>query len=160
MNSKPFPSLVSLVVITALGFIPGTGSSAQSQAKKKIVCSTTQIADFAKNIVGDQWQVQSILGPGQDPHTHEVNIANVKLVSQADLCFQNGWNLEGHQWMTKLCADSGKPIFDCVKGVTPRKINEDGKTINDPHAWFSVNHGAKLYVKNIYKALAKFDPTN
>ena len=117
-------------------------------------------SDFAKNIAGDLWKVESILGPGQDPHTHEVNVANVKLVSEADLCFQNGWNLEGHQWMEKLCRDAGKPIYDCVKGVTPRKINEDGKTINDPHAWFSINHGAKIYVKNIYNALASTDKTN
>lgn len=127
--------------------------------KKKIVCSTTQIADFARNVAGDKWDVESILGPGQDPHTHEVSAASAKLVSQADLCFQNGWNLEGHAWMEKICKESGKSCITCVDGVTPRKISEDGTIINDPHAWFSIDR-AKIYVRNIFKALTDADPEN
>lgn len=152
------------LLIFAFNFLGATGSgqvfAQQKQDKKRIVCSTTQIADFARNVAGDLWTVDSILGPGQDPHTHEVNVANAKLVSQADICFQNGWNLEGHQWMKKLCEDAGKPIVDCVAGVTPRKIDEDGNTINDPHAWFSIKSGARIYVRNIYSKLAEADPKN
>ncbi|MEE2641818.1 MAG: zinc ABC transporter substrate-binding protein [Planctomycetota bacterium] len=144
-----------------LALLPaGKASAAQNRFKRKIVCSTTQIADFARNIAGDLWQVEAILGPGQDPHTHEVTVANAKLVSGADICFQNGWNLEGHQWMKKLCRDAGKPIFDCVQGVQPRKISDEGEVVNDPHAWFSINNGAKVYVKNIFRALKEVDPEN
>lgn len=150
-----FCSLVlNFLCLTALGQAIG-----EQIRKKKIVCSTTQIADFAKNIAGDKWDVESILGPGQDPHTHEVSAASAKLVSEADLCFQNGWNLEGHAWMEKICKESGKSCVTCVDGVTPRTISEDGTIINDPHAWFSIDR-AKIYVRNIFKALADADHEN
>lgn len=146
--------VLNFLCATALGQAIG-----EQIPKKKIVCSTTQIADFAKNVAGDQWDVESILGPGQDPHTHEVSTASAKLVSEADLCFQNGWNLEGHAWMEKICKESGKSCVTCVDGVTPRTISEDGTIINDPHAWFSIDR-AKIYVRNIFKALADADPKN
>lgn len=147
--------LVNFEPLGALGQEKNRGE----QEKKTIVCSTTQIADFARNIVGDRWNVVSILGPGQDPHTHEVTAANAKLVADADLCFQNGWNLEGHAWMEKICEQAGKKCVTCVDGVTPRRINEDGEIINDPHAWFSIPR-AKIYVRNIYRTVAAADPEN
>lgn len=159
-NSAGTISTLGKVLIALNFLLIGLSGQASALQKKKIVCSTTQIADFARNVAGDLWEVKSILGPGQDPHTHEVNVANAKLVSEADLCFQNGWNLEGHAWMEKLCKDAGKPIVTCVNGVTPRKINDNGLSVNDPHAWFSVKHGARIYVRNIYTALAAADPDN
>lgn len=156
-NNFSFQLLFLLIVLNLLCVAANGQAIGEQNLKKKIVCSTTQIADFAKNIVGNRWDVQSILGPGQDPHTHEVSAASAKLVSQADLCFQNGWNLEGHAWMEKICKESGKACVTCVDGVTPRKISEDGDIINDPHAWFSVDR-AKVYVRNIFKAVAAADP--
>ena len=41
------------------------------QRKLSVVCSTTQIADFARQIVGDRWEVICVLAPGEDPHTYE-----------------------------------------------------------------------------------------
>lgn len=156
--------LIAVVTGIALNFLPpgsfGQVAAQEKQAKLKLVCSTTQIADFTRNVVGDLCDVESILGPGQDPHIHEVTVANARLVAEADICFQNGWNLEGHGWMEKLCRDAGKPLVTCVDGVTPRKLDDHGKSVNDPHAWFSINNGAKIYVRNIYRAMAKHDPAH
>ena len=143
---------ISLISLTAV-------SRGQVSEPQKLVCSTTQIADFARNIVGPHWTVQSILGPGQDPHTHEVTAANAKMVAEAHLCLQNGWNLEGHAWMEKLCQESGKKCVTCVQGVRPRKIDEEGRVIDDPHAWFSIPR-AKIYIRNIYRAVSAADPAN
>ncbi|MFP6650254.1 MAG: zinc ABC transporter substrate-binding protein, partial [Pirellulaceae bacterium] len=35
-----------------------------------LVCSTTQVADFARQVVGDRMQVLCVLAPGQDPHLY------------------------------------------------------------------------------------------
>ena len=44
---------------------------AQKKDEKLVaVASTTQVADFTRQIVGDRWQVFSVLGEGDDPHTH------------------------------------------------------------------------------------------
>ena len=94
-NNFAFQLLFLLIAFNLLCVAVHGQAIGEQNLKKKIVCSTTQIADFAKNIVGNRWDVQSILGPGQDPHTHEVSAASAKLVSQADLCFQKRMEFGG-----------------------------------------------------------------
>lgn len=134
-------------------------SSLQAQNKKIVVCSTTQIADFARQIVGDDWEVKCVLAPGQDPHTYETRIADSDMVASADLCLRNGWHLEGGEWMNKLAENAGKQIVTCVTGVQPLRITEDEGEVNDPHAWFSPANAA-IYVRNILDAVCELDPEN
>ncbi len=76
-------------------------------AQNTVICSTTQIADFTRQIVGDHWVVLCVLAPGEDPHTYEVGNDDLLAVKRADLCLENGWNLEGHAWMRNLAATAG-----------------------------------------------------
>jgi manganese/iron transport system substrate-binding protein len=129
-----------------------------------VVCSTTQIADFARQVVGDRWEVVCVLAPGEDPHTYETGNDDMVAVSQSDLCLENGWHLEGNEWMQGLASASNKPVVTCVNGVEALMIEEagnDGKPekVKDPHAWFDHNNAA-VYVKNIRDAVIKIDPDN
>ena len=134
--------------------------AAETNGEKKVaVCSTTQAADFTRQIVGDRWEVICVLGPAEDPHTYEIRSTDSKLVAGADLCVQNGWNLEGHGWMEKLATDAGKPIVTCVNGVQGLDLEEDGQVVKDPHAWFDPKN-AIIYVNNITEAVCKVDPDN
>ena len=124
-----------------------------------IVCSTTQVADFARQIVGDRWEVVCVLGAGEDPHTYEVGSNDSQAVARADLCAENGWNLEGHNWMQKLAKDASKPIVTCIEGVQPLTLMEEGERVRDPHAWLDPKNAA-IYVDNLCTAICKLDPTN
>ena len=42
-------------------------------------------------------------------------------------------------------------------GVKTHTLDEDGKTVTDPHAWNSAANGA-LYAQNILAGLVKADP--
>lgn len=132
---------------------------AQETESKKfvVVCSTTQIADFTRQVVGDRWEVVCVLAPGEDPHTYEVGNDDLLSVKRADLCLENGWNLEGHAWMTNLAKSAGKPIATCVENVTPLMLDEESGPVKDPHAWFSTTN-AMIYVTNIRNAVSKIDP--
>ncbi len=134
---------------------------AQGEGEKQFraVCSTTQVADFTREIGGDRWQVDCVLAPGQDPHTYEIKPGDSRLVAEADICFQNGWHLEGHDWMLNLAQDANKPLVTCVKGVKPLDFDEDGTIVQDPHAWLSPINAA-IYVRNIAAGLKKIDPAN
>ncbi len=133
-------------------------AAAENKAKKlTIVCSTTQIADIARQIVGDRCDVKSILKPGADPHTYIPTPGDVKIVLSADICFENGLHLEGKNWMGTLAKDAGKPIYTCTNGIKPLKIDSEDQKIADPHAWFSPKNVAK-YTNNIVKAIIKHDP--
>jgi manganese/iron transport system substrate-binding protein len=133
--------------------------AAKNDGKKIVVCSTTQIADFARNIVGDQWEVKCVLGPGQDPHSYKPTAADSRDVAGADLCLENGWNLEGHGWMRTLAKNSQRPIRTCVQGVTPLQTEDATGEVKDPHAWMDPEN-AWVYVKNIRDGLSAIDPDN
>jgi manganese/iron transport system substrate-binding protein len=83
---------------------------------------------------------------------------DARLVLKADLCLQNGLNLEGKNWMQTLAKDAGKPIVTCSDGVDPIVLDEVGVKVEDPHAWFSPRNAA-VYVNNIIKAVSVIDPT-
>jgi manganese/iron transport system substrate-binding protein len=126
-------------------------------AQRLLVCSTTQTADFARQIVGDRWRVVSILAPGQDPHLYELKPGDATLVAKADLCVENGWNLEGHGWMERLARGAAKPLVTCVTGVQPLILDEEGEAVRDPHAWFAPRNAA-IYVRNILAGVIQVDP--
>lgn len=71
-------------------------SSALAATEKSIVvASTTQIADFARQVAGDRLIVKSVLAPGADPHTYQPTPDDVQMVLNADICLENGLHLEG-----------------------------------------------------------------
>jgi manganese/iron transport system substrate-binding protein len=149
--------LLSLLFALAI-LLPSASFAAQDGASKPVlVASTTQIADFARQIVGDRWTVKCILAPGADPHTYQPTPDDVQIVLSADLCLENGLHLEGKNWMGTLAKDAGKPLVTVTRGLAPLEIEANGQSIPDPHAWFSLRNAA-LYVNNIVQALEKFDP--
>jgi manganese/iron transport system substrate-binding protein len=158
-NSFAFNS-IRLIVLIGFSLIAHSALSQEENAKQLVaVCSTTQVADFTRNIVGDRWEVVCVLAPGEDPHTYEIGADDSLAVKRADLCLENGWNLEGHSWMSKLATNAGKPIVTCINGVEPLDIELDGETTKDPHAWFDTKN-AMIYVNNIKQAVIKIDPEN
>ncbi len=152
MKSFIYSSLVSLSLI--LFFLHPVHASSH---KPVIVASTTQIADFARQIAGDRLIVNSILSPGADPHTYQVTPDDVQMVLRADLCLENGLHLEGKNWMATLAKDAKRPLITATKGIKPLSIDQNGQSIADPHAWFSPRNAA-IYVRNIVKGLNQLDP--
>lgn len=148
---------ISLLLL--LIWVQPFGVMAAEEKKPMIVASTTQIADFARQIVGDRMVVKSILAPGADPHTYQPTPDDVQIVLGADLCIENGLHLEGKSWMATLAKDAKKPLVTATDGLSPLTIDDKGKKLADPHAWFSPKNVA-LYVRNITRAVANLDPDN
>jgi ABC-type Zn uptake system ZnuABC Zn-binding protein ZnuA len=132
-------------------------TAGRTQRKLVLVCSTTQVADFTRQVVGDRCTVQCILAPGADPHTYMPTPGDEKMVQTGDLCLQNGLHLEGNNWMGKLAKDAGKPLIVCTEGVPPLEMEYQGKQVLDPHAWLSPKNAA-IYVNNIVRAVSEADP--
>jgi zinc/manganese transport system substrate-binding protein len=143
----------SLPLLMALSSV-----SAQAQTLK-VVASFTVLADVVSNVGGDHVTVTSLVGPNGDPHEFEPSPTDAKHLKAADVTFVSGEGLEG--WMDRLISASGykgKPIT-VSEGINTRTMEEDGKTVTDPHVWNSpVN--VKIWVANIEKALAAADPAD
>ncbi|MBW1214021.1 metal ABC transporter substrate-binding protein [Pantoea allii] len=121
------------------------------------VASFTVLADIVKQIGGDHVHVKSLVGPNGDPHTFEPTPQDSEALAKADVVFVSGLGLEG--WMNRLVSASGykgQPVVAST-GIETRTMEEDGKTITDPHAWNSMYNGT-IYAKNVMDALIKADP--
>lgn len=147
-------NLISLAVWVVMGSM---AAADQPSPAPVIVCSTTQVADFVRQVVGDRMTVHCVLAPGQDPHLYERKPGDLKLVGLADLCFENGWHLEGNDWMRQLAQQAGVPIATCTQGCDPLELEEGDAQVRDPHAWFSPLNAA-IYVRNIRDAVSRLDP--
>lgn len=149
------PALTCIVLL--LLFIGNPAAPSADTRLPVIVASTTQIADFARQIGGDQIVVKSILAPGADPHTYLPTPNDVELVLGADLCLENGLHLEGKNWMATLARDAGKPLVTATDGIEPLQLESSGEQVADPHAWL-VPRNAAVYVNNITDALIRLAP--
>lgn len=147
-----------LASAVCMGFLVQNQADGQvPETKKRVVCSTTQVADFARQVLGDRWDVECVLAAGQDPHTYQTTTADARLVANANLCLENGLHLEGNDWMKKLAENAGCPLVTCTEGIKALEIDEEGQRVRDPHAWFRPDNAAQ-YVRNIARAAGQIDP--
>jgi ABC-type Zn uptake system ZnuABC Zn-binding protein ZnuA len=130
----------------------GSGDPGQGRVLE-VVATTTQVADFARAVGGDQVRVTSLIKPNVDAHDYEPSPADLDAVARADVVLQNGVGLE--EWLDDTIASSGfgGPVVDTSKGVALRQA--DGEP--DPHIWQDPRN-AGLMAANIERALAQAEP--
>ena len=153
-------SLLLLTLFSSIA-LSNTETVRAQEKKKSILCSTTQIADFTRHIVGDRCNVKCVLSAGEDPHTYVPGGNDLKDCAKADLCLRNGWNLEGNSWMKGIADENSKKLVTCITGVKPRSFEEHGEeggvAVKDPHAWLTPAN-ALIYVNNIRDAVCELEP--
>jgi len=131
----PTPAPALAVVLAGLLAAAACGSSAAGDSgtgKLKVVATTTQVADFAREIGGGKVAVTQILRPGVDPHDYEPSPADIQAIAQADVVVENGVRLE--KWLDQTIKSAGfhGTLVDTSKGVTVRGGEE---AAGDPHIW-------------------------
>lgn len=133
-----------------------TISNYAQNKKLKVVATCSMIQDMAKNIVGEDIEVLSIVPIGGDPHLYDPTPKDAILVAGADLILKNGLTFEG--WLSDLIDNSGTKAktITVTKGVNVI-ASLDYKNSADPHAWMNVNN-TLTYIENIKNALIELKP--
>ncbi|MFP3718919.1 manganese transporter [Niallia circulans] len=134
------------LVLTGLlmSFVFLTGCSAESTESKEdgkltIVTTIAQIAEPMSVIGGDKVEVQSLMGPGVDPHLYTATQGDIQKMDGADIVFYSGLHLEAN--MVKVFAEIGKtkPVLAIGDGIAEEKLLKDEEGAIDPHIWFDVD---------------------
>jgi manganese/iron transport system substrate-binding protein len=148
-----------LAALSLAGALLVATASAQAAEKLKVVTTFTVIADIARNVAGDAAIVESITKPNAEIHNYQPTPGDILRARGADLVLWNGLNLE--QWFERFLANLGDvPGVVVTDGVEPMGIAEGPYTGKpNPHAWMSPTD-VGIYVDNIRKAFAKYDPEN
>ncbi len=123
----------------------------------RITCTVGMLSDITAQIVGERGTVESLLGPGTDPHLYKASPGDVRKLLDSDLVLYCGHHLEGRMAGALERLDEQRPTLAvCERIPRPRLLRTEGSTI-DPHLWFDVVlwKDVALIVRD---ALIAFDP--
>jgi zinc/manganese transport system substrate-binding protein len=96
--------------------------------------------------------------PGMDPHEFQPSPGDIQAVSESDVALLTGKGIEGY--LGKLKENAGKTLFvDTGKGISSLRMVEDGKDVEDPHWWNSIEN-VKIATREVEKAFAQADPAH
>jgi ABC-type Zn uptake system ZnuABC Zn-binding protein ZnuA len=119
----------------------------------RVVATTTQLADMARNVAGDRARVTGILTPNADPHDYEPRPSDARAVAGAQLVLRSGGDVDG--WLGDLVRAAGSDAATLtVIDDVPTREGEGGV---DPH-WWQDPRNAEIAVQRIRDAFAKADP--
>jgi zinc/manganese transport system substrate-binding protein/manganese/iron transport system substrate-binding protein len=148
------PAFAGLLAAAACG---SSSASDASGARLKVVATTTQVADFARDVGGDKVKVTQILKPNVDPHDYEPSPADVQAIAEADVVVESGVHLE--KWLDQTIQSAGfhGTLVDSSKGVPVRQGNgTEEKAGGDPHIWHNPKN-AEVMSRNIAAAFSAKD---
>lgn len=131
-------------------------SSGAAAAPVRVVATTTQVADLARNVGGDRATVVGLLSANADPHDYEVRPRDVEAIAEGDLVIRSGGDLDA--WLDEAVTSAGADgeVVTLIDSVTTLPGLEAGEE-TDPH-WWQDPRNAQRAVASIRDALTEADP--
>jgi ABC-type Zn uptake system ZnuABC Zn-binding protein ZnuA len=138
----------------------GSADEGPSSGQVKVVATTTQIADFAREVGGDRAAVVQLLKPNTDPHEYEPRPSDVRASTNATVVLENGDNLD--RWMSDIVEQAGghPTVIDLGSRVPVRLAGESSgpeASRYDPHWWHDPRNALAAVIA-IRDALTKANP--
>jgi manganese/zinc/iron transport system substrate-binding protein len=155
--------IILLTIFIFIAFLPACQppENVGNEGKLQVVCTTGMIADAVSRVAGDLAGVESLMGPGVDPHLYKASQGDLAKLGGADMIFYNGLHLEGK--MGEILEKVGKrmPVIAVSEGVDQSRLLElEGFSgTYDPHIWFDVQLWSQVVVF-IGEKLAAQDPAH
>jgi manganese/zinc/iron transport system substrate-binding protein len=129
--------------------------------KIRVVATTNIVGDLATEIGGDRADVTTLMGPGVDPHLYKASAGDVDTLSDADVIFYGGLELEGR--MTDLFVElaSERKTVAVTRDIPRASLSEPASFAGkyDPHIWFDVELW-KYATKTVADTYIELDPTH
>ncbi len=131
LRSRLRPIVVPAAVLTVLavfaagcGDDEGTGSAGSGDAAITVVATTTQLADFARQVGGDRVDVVQLLQPNSDPHDYEPRPQDIRRAAEAEIMLVSGDELD--EWAADVAEQAGLPEAAVVDAGASRPVKLEG----------------------------------
>jgi ABC-type Zn uptake system ZnuABC Zn-binding protein ZnuA len=138
--------LLLFVGVLAAGCGSGGGGG---DAPVTAVATTTQVANFTRQVGGARVSVDGILRPNSDPHEYEPRPSDAAAIANADVVFRSGGDLD--EWLDEVVDSAGGDAAQVTLIDSVKRIGDD------PH-WWQDPRNAILAVAAIRDALIDADP--
>ena len=115
------------------------------EGRIRAVATTGMIADIVRNVGGKRVEVVQMMGAGIDPHLYTATESDVTTLTQADIIFYNGLNLEARMGEIFEQMGDSRPTVAVGEAVPPNERLADPRYEGqpDPHVWMNVRHWMK-----------------
>ena len=143
-----------------LGWLLFFGQVSAAAPKPNVVTTTSMLADLVRNVGGDRVDVQSLMGPGVDPHLYKPTAADVARLQRAKLVIYNGLMLEGQMGdLLARLAKAGRKVVAVGEAIPSDRLikPDDGSNHPDPHIWGDAELWS-LCADRVAAALGDLDP--
>ena len=114
-----------------------------ARADLTVASLSTVTTDIAKAVGGDKVNVIPVIKPGIDPHEFQPTPDDVKQIVTADLVLITGKHLEGYLTKLEESAGGADKFVDTGAAFPSLKLEEEGKQVEDPHWWHSIDNVKK-----------------
>ncbi|MEJ3405711.1 metal ABC transporter substrate-binding protein [Rathayibacter sp. YIM 133350] len=150
----------AVLVLAGCAPLPATSPTATAEPfdpnALSVVATTTQVADFTREVGGSAAQVTQLIQPNQSAHSYDPSASDLVALSQADLIVENGAGLE--EWLKDAIDASGSHavVVDASTGIAldGHGAAESGEEHgSNPHIWTDPRRAAQM-VNTIADALA------
>jgi len=145
-------SLIGVLVVSIASLLG-------ARAELKVASLSTITTDIARNVGGDWVKVIPIIKPGIDPHEFQPSPLDVKQIESADLVLITGKGIEGYLTKLEEAVGNKAKFVDTGSAVPTLKLEEEGKMVEDPHWWHSIENVKKATVV-VKKHFNDSDPAN
>ncbi len=163
---------ISILILTAvLLAIVSCGDGAEDDGKLTVVATIFPQYDFVRAIGGDKVNVKMLLSPAAESHTYEPTLADMALISEADLFIYTGGGVD--TWAEDIVSSldkTGLNSYAVSSAVSPICAEEGGHDHDhghghndvcavDEHVWTSPRN-AILIFDGILELMVELDPEN
>ena len=114
-------------------------SNAPQSDRIQVVTTISQIGEPIGVIGGDRVEVESLMGPGVDPHLYKATQGDINKLQNADIILYSGRHLEGNMGVVFEKMSESKTTIGLGESLDKEKLLMDEEGAIDPHIWFDVD---------------------
>lgn len=152
--------LTTLLLLSSfLTGVIGCAPAAQPDRRVQAVATTSIVADAVRVVGRDRVNVQSLMGPGVDPHTYRARESDVRRLASAEVIFYHGLNLESKMVRVFERISHSKKVAAVAEAI-PRHLLKESEQYpghHDPHVWFDVELWSYV-IEKVRDVLGEIDP--
>ncbi len=146
-----------ILLLLSVLLITGCNSNTENIENKKntIAVSIVPEENFVEKIVGDKFNIITLIPPGSSPSSHQPSPKQLQELSNADLYFTIGVETEKANILPMISEYKNLKIIDIaneVDSIYPARYFDNNKLSRDPHIWLSPKRAIEI-VKIMEKEL-------
>ena len=163
MRSKRF-LVAPLVLLASAAACGSDDADARDDGRLRVVTTVAPLTSIAANVIGDAAVIEGVVPEGTNSHTFEPRPSVAELLSDADVLFVNGLQLEDPtlELAEANLKDGARIVSLGDETITPEEYiydfsfpEEDGKP--NPHLWTDPLL-ARRYAEIVKDTMAELDP--